>query len=250
MTESNVNDNLPESRSPENGRPENQFETGPKRLLLVGTILMVGLGIAAWVLMESAEHLPEPSAAEGVAGEGLASQQRLDDRLEVYETVPEEVTFTERSGREIRLGDLRGEAWVASFIFTECRGTCPIMTVSLRKVQDRLGKLSMPVRLVSITVDPENDDPATLAEYAEEYDAGAEWLFLTAPEEVVQSLALDVFRLGIAEGTDPDEPIIHSSRFVLVDAEGRIRGYYEGTTPEGVAKLIEGISMLEDESGY
>ena len=225
MTESNPN------RAPADHRR-------PHRLILIGMVLLILVGIGAYALFERED-------------EDLIVKvpQELNEQLEVYGTVPTDVEFIERSGETLQLGDLRGEAWVASFIFTRCRGTCPIMTASLQKIQGRLDEVEMPIRLVSITVDPENDDPEVLSGYARSYNARDSWLFLTAPDSVVQSLALDVFNLAIAEGTDPDEPIIHSSRFVLVDAEGRIRGYFEGTTEEGVEQLMKGIRRLEDERG-
>lgn len=213
-------------------------ERRPHRLILIGLVLLILVGIGAFALFESED--------EDIIVE---VPQELNEQLEVYGTVPPDVEFTERSGQMLRLDELRGEAWIASFIFTRCRGTCPIMTASLQKIQDRLEEIAIPIRLVSITVDPENDDPEVLSGYAEDYNAGDSWLFLTAPDSVVQTLAIDVFNLAIAEGTDPDEPIIHSSRFVLVDAEGRIRGYFEGTTEEGVEQLMKGVRRLEDERG-
>ena len=210
----------------------------PHRLILVGTILLILIGLGAFALLERQDEPPV-----------VRPPQEVNEVLEVYQTVPPDVRFTERSGDTLSLGDLRGDVWVASFIFTRCRGTCPIMTASLKKIQARLDEVDTPVRLVSITVDPENDDPEVLAEYARSYDAGEDWLFLTAPDSVVQALAIDVFNLAIAEGTDPEEPIIHSSRFILVDAAGRIRGYYEGTTDEGLGELLKGIRKLEAERG-
>ena len=73
-----------------------------------------------------------------------------------------------------------------------------------------------------------------LTEYAASYNADSErWLFLRASDSVVQRLAQDAFHVAIAEGTDPEEPIIHSSKFFVVDAEGEVRGIFDGRSEEG-----------------
>ena len=163
-----------------------------------------------------------------------------------------DVELIDQNGRKVRFYNdvLKGKTVVINALFTTCPNVCPPMSRNFERIQAAVGeRLGKDVFLVSITVDPENDDPEVLAEYARSYDAGEDWLFLTAPDSVVQALAIDVFNLAIAEGTDPEEPIIHSSRFILVDAAGRIRGYYEGTTDEGLGELLKGIRKLEAERG-
>ena len=111
------------------------------------------------------------------------------------------------------------------------------MQESLRKVGD--------AKLVIFTVDPKNDTPERLAEYARKYQAEeGRWLFLTGGAEQMQDLAKNSFHLAVEEGTDPNEPIIHSKRFILVDREGHIRGYYNSDEPEAKQKLLHDIGTL------
>jgi protein SCO1/2 len=165
------------------------------------------------------------------------------DMLADFGTVPD-VSLVERSGRPMSLGELKGSVWVASFIFTKCAGSCPAMSAQMGEMQESLRKVG-DAKLVSFTVDPKNDTPERLAEYARKYNAdGGRWLFLTGSSEQMQDLAKNSFHLAMEEGTDPNEPIIHSKRFILVDREGHIRGYYNSDEPEAKGKLLHDIGTL------
>lgn len=175
------------------------------------------------------------------AGSGAAPAMALAD----LGTVPD-VRLTERSGRAFGLGELKGKVWVANFIFTRCGGSCPGMSAKMSDLQETLREAG-DVKLVSFTVDPQNDTPEQLANYANGYNADKDkWLFLTGDAEQMQTLAKESFRLAIEEGTDPKEPILHSRRFVLVDRDGHIRGYYNSEEPEGRERLLKDIKTLTE----
>jgi len=142
-------------------------------------------------------------------------------------------------GKTVSLKDLKGKVWVADFIFTTCAGICPTMTASMAQVH-RSYALVDEVRLVSISVNPENDTPEVLKAYAKKFKANTgRWLFLTGPLADIQKLAAGSFKLGKI-----DEPVFHSSYFTLVDREGRIRGYYDGTDRHKVAQLFKDIAVV------
>ncbi len=106
-------------------------------------------------------------------------------------------------------------------------------------------ELPLEIHLVSMTVDPARDIPAVLQQYADRYGADpARWHFLTGPEKTLRELIHQGFRLGYAEGGGPEEPIVHSQRFVLVDSSLNIRGYYDSTEPEAVARLVRDARTL------
>jgi protein SCO1/2 len=162
--------------------------------------------------------------------------------LPVFYPVPD-FSLIERSNRPVTLEDFQGRVWVANFIFTSCAGMCPIMSDKMQLLQDTLPS---DVRLVSFTVDPERDTPEVLTAYAERYKADPNrWLFLTGPKETLHKLSLEGFKLGLDEtqGTQI-EPITHSSRFVLVDKAGQIRGYYGSEDSEAMSKLAEDAGRL------
>jgi protein SCO1/2 len=160
-------------------------------------------------------------------------------------------TLTNRDGRTIGNRDLAGQPWIADFVFTRCPSSCPMMTARMAKLNGQLPD-DLPVRLVSISVDPENDTPAVLQRYAESYKAPDRWLFLTGGREAIYRLSKEGFKLGIEVPPPPTtgndgkavEPILHSTRFVLVDGEGRIRGYYDAFDEESMKKLRRHLDAL------
>ena len=114
---------------------------------------------------------------------------------------------------------MRGHVWVADFIYTNCPGPCPMMSKRMSVIQKRT---DTPVRLVSFSVDPARDTPAALNAYAHRFGAvGERWTFLTGDVKTLEMLDRDAFKLG-----DIDASFNHSTRFVLVDQQGRIRAYY------------------------
>lgn len=142
-------------------------------------------------------------------------------------------------GEPYSLASLDGKVWIADFIFTRCSGPCPVMTENMEALQNRFADDDR-VRFVSITVDPEFDRPEVLSAYGEKYDADLDtWKFLTSSNESIHDLAVNGFKIGSV-----DDPLFHSTRFVLVDNEGNIRGYYHGTKDDGVAALANDISRL------
>jgi protein SCO1/2 len=177
----------------------------------------------------------------------------LAEGLPVLGEVPE---FTLESSRhaEIRSASLRGAPWVADFIFTSCPGTCPTMSAQMARLQRGLVERGLvDVRSVSISVDPATDSPEVLQEYAERFGADAErWLFLTGERDELHSLIKNGFKLAVAErspeeNTDGEGIITHSDRFVLVDGAGHLRGYYHGTDPADVDRLLADIETLHAE---
>jgi protein SCO1 len=159
--------------------------------------------------------------------------------LPVYGQVPD-FKLTAQNGRIFDAASLRGKPWVANFIFTRCTGPCPRNSYMMSKLQAALGK-NRDVQLVSFSVDAEYDTPAVLAEYATRYHAEPDrWYFLTGNQDLIDSLNRDAFHLS-GGGTD------HSTRWVLVDAEGRIRAYYRTGDELPVPQVLEDLKRLGGE---
>jgi protein SCO1/2 len=196
---------------------------------MVGLVVVALLATGSWYLLRAVQA----NARAADANELLAD----------FGTVPN-AKLIERSGRALALDELKGHIWVATFIFTRCGGSCPAMSSKMEDLQESLKKAG-DVRLVSFTVDPENDTPERLRAYADGYNADKErWLFLTGAKAQMQDLAKNAFHLTVEPGGDPKEPIIHSKRFVLVDQSGHIRGYYNSDDPESKQKLLTDIGVL------
>ena len=163
--------------------------------------------------------------------------------------VPEFALF-ERDGGTVRRADLAGAPWVADFIFTRCVLSCPRLTAQMKRFRERLPE---GVRSVSFSVDPEYDTPEVLLEYAGRYQIyGRDWMFLTGRREDLFALVRDGFKVTASlpepgQIVDPREPILHSTRFVLVDGAGGIRGYYDAFDEEALSRLLGDLSRVLEE---
>jgi protein SCO1/2 len=171
---------------------------------------------------------------------------RREEPLPILGTVPP-FTLTDRSGRPVAATDLLGSVWVADFVFTRCPDVCPLLSTRMASLQEPLATGDDPVRLVSFSVDPAHDTPSVLATYAERYRAGPNWLFLTGPRDTLAGLLHDGFRVAFADDGPPTAPITHSDRFVLVDRQLRIRGYYHGNEPGDLDRLVVDARRLRAE---
>jgi protein SCO1/2 len=158
-----------------------------------------------------------------------------ESEVPIFYTLPN-FSLIDQDGSRVTLHDLAGKVWVADFIFTNCGGTCPLMTEKMRKLEDALPPA---VRFISFTVDPARDTSKVLAAYAAEHGANRErWSFLTGDQKDLFDLCIKGFKLPLdTEGGTPSEPIAHSTRFVLVDKKGDIRGYYSGTEEDELKRL-------------
>ena len=156
-----------------------------------------------------------------------------------------EFALTEATGTTLRRVDLSGKVWIASFIFTRCGEACPMMMRRETRLQADLPARD-DLRLVSFSVDPDWDTPKVLTDYAHMFGAGqGRWLFLTGNKKQVYHLATEGFRLATVDADPAKEmPILHSSKLILVDRHGMIRGYYDSTEEAELHKLIRDVRQV------
>jgi protein SCO1/2 len=152
--------------------------------------------------------------------------------------------LTNQNGQSFGSEQLEGKIWIADFIFSTCPGPCPMISSRMSELQRPLEDTD--VHLVSFTVDPEKDTPEVLRGYAERLHARpGRWDFLTGAKPAIYDLSRNGFKLGVSEGSDEQPGVpVHSTRAVLVDRHGVIRGYYEITAADGVTKLLADTSNL------
>jgi len=206
------------------------------RLLVLGvTVISLGIILGTFFWLKLA---PRPGLT-GWDAKPLEGLQR-------YGSVPQ-FSLIERSGKTIALADLRGAIWIADFIYTTCQDTCPMQTAEMAQLQehwkDRAG-----LKLVSFSVDPEKDTAEVLSHYADRYKADSErWLFLTGTKEEISRLVQEGFRLGavaLSSEGKKDSVIMHSPRFVLIDKQAEIRGYYDSRDPQAIERLKKDAASL------
>ena len=147
--------------------------------------------------------------------------------------------MTDASGNTFHSSVLTGKVWVADFIYTNCPAECPMMSSKMKRLSEQV---SPDVQLISISVDPEHDTPAALKRFASRYGAPTpQWTFLTGTPETVHLLAWSTFHVGDLIGK-----MQHSTKFVLVDQRGFIRGYYSSFEPEGMQTLLHDVDSLRE----
>lgn len=194
----------------------------------------------------------------GVAALVLSGCFRSAAKLPVYGQIPS-FQLLDQTQQKFGSEDLKGKVWVGDFIFTSCAMTCPLLTQRMKGIQnyykDELSEKELAkVRIVSFSVDPERDTPERLAAYAKEYGADPKiWVFLTGPlsevtQTVVQGFKISMGKVApegslgkLSEGEIFD--VVHGEKFVLVDAQGKIRGYYDSDR-NGLKKILADLKLL------
>jgi protein SCO1/2 len=157
-------------------------------------------------------------------------------------------SFTNQNGKTITQKDYEGKIYVADFFFTTCGSICPVMSKNMVDVQKAF--LNNPkVMLLSHSVTPEIDSVPVLKQYALKHNVNdAKWNLVTGDKKEIYSMARKSY-LAVKLGK-PEElyDMVHTENFVLVDAQKRVRGFYDGTKKEDVQKLIADIKwLLEDD---
>jgi len=167
----------------------------------------------------------------------------------ILHTIPA-YTLVDQDGKPYGSEQLRGKPYVVSFYFTRCTSICPLLMRSMKRLQDEYEAQHVDgVHLVSVSVDPEYDRPEQLAEYAKAFGVHpGRWTLLTGEPAAVREVAENGFKvpMGTPEPTDgaPDLiDIAHTGRLVLVDAEGRVRGYYD-TSDLGLEEIFQRSKRL------
>ena len=208
-------------------------ETRPNERILRGllwgllALVIVGiLGVNLW------SYVNQKSGATAEATNALSE-------FAVHQQLPD-FSLTDQRGASFALSDLQDKVWIADFIFTSCGTICPPMTIEMARLQDEFA--AEEVHFVSFSVDPERDTPEVLFRYADYYGAdGDRWSFLTGQKEAIYQLAQDGFNL--AAGHRGSE-ILHSTRFVLVDQNQQLRGYYDSRSKAHLQQLRQDIQTL------
>jgi protein SCO1 len=184
----------------------------------------------------------------GLAVLAVGLVHRAPEPLPKLGTLPD-FTFTRENGTPWGLAQLRGHPFVANFIFTRCPTICPAFTRRMAHVQKQTEAAGPALQLVSFSVDPTYDTPERLAAYAQQHGANpARWSFLTGDyarlkDTVVQSFKISMGRESLDEADVMG--IFHGNHFVLVDATGEIRGYYNSGDDEAFERLLKDVERLQ-----
>lgn len=156
-----------------------------------------------------------------------------------------EFQLLDQNGEAVTKSSLAGAPYIADFIFTRCPAACPRLTARMKELVIELPRDSR-ARFVSFSVDPDHDRPERLAAFAAKWEIrDPRWRFLTGERDAMWTLIRKGFLLPVEEQPDPANPFLHSNRFALVDAAGRLRGTYEAFEDEAVERLLADLAAIE-----
>lgn len=199
-------------------------------VLVVAMVTIIGLGMwFRWV------H----GSTDALRGTAVVEQAKI-------EYPAPDFALTNQAGRTVTSDQLRGEPYIAAFIFTHCAGNCPLMTQQMVSLEQAA---PAGVRLITFTVDAERDTPEVLKDYAARFGADpARWHFLTGTQEQLDNVArgMKVASMKAADGSDQ---FIHSEKFLLVDAAGTVVGAYSSNEEGELKKLASDAAALAAKAG-
>jgi protein SCO1/2 len=211
-----------------------KFQTGALLVVTLFGASVVGLGFLV------TRTRARQTEAEQLAHQGGAR------KLEALFSAPQ-FELTDQRGARVSKASLSGKPWVANFIFTSCKSVCPLLTAKMVQLQRKLPGAN--VGFVSFSVDPEHDDPMTLGAYAQRWAPQEQrWSLLATTPQTLKPL-LDGFKV-MAEKTDAGvDPIVHTGVFMLIDANGDVRGVYDSEHREEFQALVRDAAGLAGGGG-
>ena len=216
------------------------------KLAILGVITLAGILIGYYVSIQTKETLP-------VLNPNQLKPEMVDAELrgKGYGHRIGEFQLLNQDGQTITQNEVKGKIHVAEYFFTHCQSICPVMNKQMQRVHKKF-KSNDEVKILSFTVDPDNDTIQRMKWYANKHGAsGDNWHFLTGEKDALYRLArTSYFVLKPAEARnlgDAGSDFIHTNNFVLVDREMRIRGYYDGTKQAEVTKMMSDMELLLEE---
>jgi len=151
-------------------------------------------------------------------------------------------SFVNQDGERVTEKSVRNKVTVAEYFFTSCPSICPVMNSNMKDVYEKF-KTNPGFMILSHTVDPERDSVSVLKKYSRRYDAESPgWQFLTGSKDSLYQSASKDYLLAVEDSSDSN--FIHTQYVALLDKKRQIRGFYDFTNKENVAKVIEAIRQL------
>ncbi len=172
-----------------------------------------------------------------------------DTKIVDGEKVPHTVnafSFYNQEGDIITQNDYKESIQIADFFFTKCPTICPTVMGNMVTIYDKY-EANPTIKLVSFSLDPKRDSISALAAYAENLEVKApKWNMLTGEKEKLHGLASNYFNI-VVEDEEAPGGINHSGKIILVDKEGKVRSFADGTDPDEVERFITDIDKLIEE---
>ncbi len=179
--------------------------------------------------------------------------RKLPPPLPKLKNLPE-FSLVNSFGKPFGTKELKGRVYIANFIFTNCPSSCLRLSGEMEKIQKRVRGLGKKVSLISFSVDPLNDTPKVLYKYARQRHANPHiWTFLTGDKQDMKDIVISGFDVPMGELMETEGivdgdmvtmfDIAHTEKFVLVDHEGVVRGYYD-SQKDDINQLMLDVGLL------
>lgn len=179
----------------------------------------------------------------------MVSEELVDSTIQYQKKYHKVGTFSliNQNGKTITQDDYKNKIYIADFFFTTCKTICPIMTNHMAKIQEKIIN-DNDVMLLSHSVTPEIDSVAQLKQYAIEKGViDKKWNLVTGDKKQIYDLARKSY-LAVKDNPYSGEfDMIHTENFMLIDKKKQIRGFYDGTNPEEMDRLIDDMATLKKE---
>lgn len=177
------------------------------------------------------------------------SEELVDSTIQHVEKYHKIADFKliNQNGDTITQNNYKDKIYVADFFFTTCQTICPIMTDHMKQIQDRI-KDDPEIMLLSHSVTPEIDSVAQLKRYAIKKGVDdSKWNMVTGDKKQIYKLARKSYLAVKTDGDGGPYDMVHTENFMLIDKKKQIRGFYDGTKPEDIDRLMDDITTLKEE---
>lgn len=205
--------------------------------------------ILSVIIMTTLYNLHQPEKRLPIYQPSMVTSQLVDTTVQYVRNHHKIGKFklVDQKGDTITQKALEDKIYVADFFFTTCQSICIDMAESMQTLQKEF-RNDDEIMLVSHSVTPEIDDVAQLQKYARQKNVDRDkWILLTGPKKHIYELARKQYLVAKSQGDGGKYDMVHTENFALVDKEKRIRGFYDGTDPEEIEKLIDEIGVLKKE---
>jgi len=207
----------------------------------------VVFGIVSMGIMYLFYNALKPKASLPIYQPTMVDTQLVDSTVQHVKKYLQIADFKllNQNGQTITEEDYKDKIYIADFFFTTCPSICPIMTEHMVEIQKAI--IDDPkVLLLSHSVTPEIDSVPVLKQYAlKKGVVDSKWNLVTGDKKQIYELARKSYLVAKDDGDGGPFDMIHTENFVLVDSKKRIRGFYDGTDPKDIEKLLEDLKILK-----
>ena len=223
-----------------------------KKALIALSIAILIPVMSYWILKVKSDHavvMPRKYFPDSVITKTVDGKTTTDT---VWHVIPE-VRLVNQLGDSVGLHDIKNKVIIADFFFTRCPNICTEMTRNMARLQQSFSHYnegrkvvdSSIVRFVSFSIDPERDSVAALKKYANLFGVDHDnWWMLTGPKKTIYDFAINEMKVPTEDGGVVDTAFIHTPKFVLLDKNYIVRGYYNGLDTVALARLAEDVGLL------